>query len=202
MLSALIETADHGKQEQRERHGHNGASYRHVYGTMLGDTHTHDRRVSDKGMRCIHRGHQHRCRQNVPQQPMVHRHSCCHRYEKREQTIDQCLCLLLPDILDVHFKRSEEHDIEQTNLAENLKRTVTLQQMQPMGTHNYSRRYHTDNGGYTQTFKEHWGEEYHAQHYKENPRRVSYGQYKMKHWSGFSAQNSVQRNKKNFTRST
>ena len=82
VLFALIETTYHGKQEQRERHGHNGASYRHIHSPVLGDTQPHDRRICNQSMRCIHRGHQHRCRQNVPQHPMVHRHSRCHRYEK------------------------------------------------------------------------------------------------------------------------
>ena len=88
-------------------------------------------RICHQGMRSQDTGEQQRSAQAEVQKGHPYPHTSGKRNTERQYPEHECLGKILLQILQVHFKTGQEHDVINTHLPEELETAVTLQILKP-----------------------------------------------------------------------
>ena len=96
--------------------------------------------------------------------------------EEREESEEENLHPVALHSLDVHLQSGEEHDVIQTHLAEQLERTVALQDIESVFAHHHSGENHPHDMWDTQLAHDYRSRENDEEHHEEYRRGVRNGQ--------------------------
>ena len=108
----------------------------------------------------------------VVEQPDAHAIGEEERYKTGEQAIDKQSRLVLFHAFHIHLQCSEEHDVIESHLSEELKRRVALQDIQSVFAYEHTCQHHTDDVRDTEFTHDDRGKEDDEEHYEEYQRRV------------------------------
>ena len=100
--------------------------------------------VGDERVRRHQRAQQERCLMAVAQKPHRREVGEHEGNEERQQAEDGHLRNVLAQSVHVHLQRSQEHDVVEANLAEQLERVVALQNVQSVLAHEHAGEHHSD----------------------------------------------------------
>ena len=93
-----------------------------------------------------------------------------------EQTKNHIMIFRLPHTLHVHLKSGQEHDVEHAYLAEKLKGVITLEDVEPIFSHQYTCKHHSYDMGNPQLTHDDGCQQDDAEHDEEDQRRVRDGE--------------------------
>ena len=110
---------------------------------------------------------QKRCRVAVAQHRARHAVGQRQRNEARQHAEHQEAARVLLHALQVHLQSRQEHDVQQTHLAEQLERRVAHQHVQPVLSDDHARQHHADDVRNAQLAHDDGGKQDNHQHDKE-----------------------------------
>ena len=130
----------------------------------------------------IHRSNQHIGRHRKPQSPVVGHKTKSHRQHKRHRAKSQSPPAIAVHIGQIHPQRSQKHNIIESHLAKDFKRSISVEHVHPVRPHQHSCQNEPHNGRHLDSFHQHWGEKNQAQYNQHNPRGIRYQRFgKKKH---------------------
>lgn len=131
--------------------------------------------IGDEGVGGHDAAEQQRCHRTVVQYLNGYDIHEDERHKKGHKSENAHPAHVLPQVLYVCLKACEEHDIEQSHLAEQFEARVALQDVQPVWADNNTREHHSDDVRNTQLAHHYRSEEYNDEYGEEHHRGVSYG---------------------------
>ena len=171
----LEHAAHHGQHEQHERVGHDGAAHGDAHAAPPRQAVAQHDGIGHERVRGVHGCHQHRGRHAATQHPIVGSKAQKHRQSERQQAHREGPAAYLLDVLHVHLKAGQKHDVVEPHLAEELKTGVAREQVRGVGPYQHAGPDHAHHRRYAQALQEHRSEQDDAEHDEENPRGIRDG---------------------------
>lgn len=131
--------------------------------------------VGDEGVGGHDAAEQQRCHRTVVQYLYGHDVHQYERHKKGHKSEYPHLANVLPQVLYVRLQACEEHNIQQSHLAEKLEAGIALQDVKPIVTDKNAGKYHTDDVRDTQLAHHYRCEKDNDEYGEEYRRGVCYG---------------------------
>ena len=176
-LLTFIHTANNSQHHQGQHHSHRRPPNSDTDRPLPGQPITADNGISYQSVAGIHTGQQHRGKKPITQHPHTAPYTQPHRNKESEHTKNQPLCPVLLEIIHIHLKACQKHDVIESHFSEQLKTTVAFQNIEAILSHYNPGKYHTNDVRDTQTPQNHGSEQDDDKYQEEYPSRI--GDWKM-----------------------
>ena len=133
-----------GEHKEGADDGDDGADDGNEHGGLFGEAETRRHGIGYQRMGGIHGAEEHRRQHVEPQDEVARQDAEKERDDERQQPEEQSAADVEPQMVHVNLESGEEHEVEQTYLAENVEARVVVEYVEAIGTDDDAGHNHAD----------------------------------------------------------